>query len=95
MTLHTELGRGLDDRPDLGLGQLGRAVDHPSRREARRREHRRLRGDDLDDVGAVADDAARRSGEAFGAIRLEAERVAMPPGAPTAEPAATRRGPDT
>ena len=57
--LDAELGGGLDDRPQLVLGQLRRAVDHPARREAGRREHGRLRGDDLDHVRAVADDAAR------------------------------------
>ena len=86
MTLTPSSARGRDDGPELGLGQLGRSVDHSSRLVSRRGEHRRLRCDDLDDIGAVADDAARGGGERLGAIRLEPERVAMPPGRPDRGP---------
>ena len=96
MTLTPSSAAVVDDRPELRLGQLGRSVDHPARLVSRRGQHRRLRCDDLDDVGAVADDAARRRRRApRGRPPRARTRGRARRSLPTAVPATTRRGPDT
>ena len=70
------------DRADLGLGQLGIAVDETAGREAGRREHRRLRGDDLDDTGPVADLPSNGTDQLAFPIGLDAELMAVAAGDP-------------
>ena len=76
--------------------QLRGAVDHPARLVAGRREHRRLRGDDLDHVGARRDDPSRGRPPARPGRppRGRTPRRGRPPRRRPC-PAATIRGPGT
>ena len=70
----------LDDNANLGLTHLRPAENGQRPAGVRRGEHRRLAGNDLDDVGAIAHLAAHGPDELDLAVRLDPEHVAVSAG---------------
>ena len=78
MTRRPSRWASADDRPDLGLGQLGLAEHLDARCEAGRRQHGRRGRDDLDDIGAGGDALADGSRKGRLPLGLDPELVPVP-----------------
>ena len=80
MTFTPSSDRRLHDGAQLLECQLGAARDDAAAGEPGRREHRRLRRDDLDHVGSIADHLACGGHEGCRLVRLQAELIPVATG---------------